>query len=442
MTAVRNPPRGLLASLRHLGPGLILSAAIVGSGELIATTALGAKAGFVLLWVIPLSCLMKVTLQVEYGRQCILRGQSAFGIWNTAHGARIRGLHWTVCAALLFMATVWLGMAGVIGAASQVLMHAFPGTRVEMWVGAVGLLLALLVFHGKYGPIEKIATFLNCVFVAAIIYCNVATQSTPYAYSFEKVTAGFSFGLPKEGLGLAVAVFGITGVASGEIIMYVLWCLEKGYAAWTGPHDGSPEWAARARGWIRVMKMDALLSLTVYTLMTCGFYLLGAAVLHAEGNIADGNELIFELSGILTNVLGPGSVAVFMVCAFSVLFGTMFSNVAGQARMWADMLPILGVGKATAERRRSVIRVLAWVQPALWAVTYISFQRPLGLVVFMGVVNALFLLVVAWQGIVFRYERSWTELRPSRAYDAALWLSVASIVTVAAMMLSTLAGGR
>jgi manganese transport protein len=442
VVAVRNPPRGLFASLRHLGPGLILSAAIVGSGELIATTALGAKAGYVLLWVIPLSCLMKVTLQVEYGRQCILRGQSTFGIWNTGNGLRFRGLHWSVCAALLFMATVWLGMAGVIGAASQVLVHAFPGSRVEWWVGATALLLALLVFHGKYGPIEKIATFLNCVFVAAIIYCNVATQSTAYAYNLDTVTAGFSFRLPHEGIGLAVAVFGITGVASGEIIMYVLWCLEKGYAAWTGPYDGSAEWAARARGWIRVMKTDALLSLAVYTLTTCGFYLLGASVLHSQGTIADGNELIFQLSGILTNVLGPGSVAIFMLCAFSVLFGTMFSNVAGQARMWADMLPILGLGEATAERRRKVVRVLSWVQPALWAVTYVTFQKPLGLVVFMGVMNAVFLLVVAWQGVVFRYERPEPALDPSRAYDAALWLSIASIAAVAAMTLRSLVGGK
>ena len=130
-----------------------------------------------------------------------------------------------------------------------------------------------------------------------------------------------------------------------------------------------------------------------------------------------------------------------MVCAFSVLFGTMFSNVAGQARMWADMLPILGLCEATAEGRRKVVRVLSWVQPALWAVTYVSFQRPLGLVVFMGVMNAVFLLVVAWQGVVSRYERPEPSLNPSRGYDAALWLSIASIVAVAAMTLHSLVGG-
>ena len=45
--AVKEPPEGWRSSLQYLGPGLILSASIVGSGELIATTTAGAQAGFV-----------------------------------------------------------------------------------------------------------------------------------------------------------------------------------------------------------------------------------------------------------------------------------------------------------------------------------------------------------------------------------------------------------
>jgi Mn2+/Fe2+ NRAMP family transporter len=47
LDGVKAPPQGWLESLRYLGPGLIMSASIVGSGELIATTTLGAVAGFV-----------------------------------------------------------------------------------------------------------------------------------------------------------------------------------------------------------------------------------------------------------------------------------------------------------------------------------------------------------------------------------------------------------
>ena len=64
---IKDPPSSWVGRLRYCGPGFILSASIVGSGELIATTTLGAKAGFTTLWVILLSCLVKVALQ-QIGR--------------------------------------------------------------------------------------------------------------------------------------------------------------------------------------------------------------------------------------------------------------------------------------------------------------------------------------------------------------------------------------
>src|SRR4051812_8772138 len=49
---IQDPPATLVKALSQIGPGLILAASIVGTGELINTTALGAKQGFVLLWLI------------------------------------------------------------------------------------------------------------------------------------------------------------------------------------------------------------------------------------------------------------------------------------------------------------------------------------------------------------------------------------------------------
>ena len=55
--------------------------------------------------------------------------------------------------------------------------------------------------------------------------------------------------MPAGTLGAAIAMFGITGVGADEITFYNYWCIEKGYARWTGPNDGS-EWRKRAKGWI------------------------------------------------------------------------------------------------------------------------------------------------------------------------------------------------
>jgi hypothetical protein len=61
-------PKGWGPSIRYFGPGLILSASIVGSGELIATTTLGAQAGFAILWMVIFSTLVKVAVQIELAR--------------------------------------------------------------------------------------------------------------------------------------------------------------------------------------------------------------------------------------------------------------------------------------------------------------------------------------------------------------------------------------
>ncbi|MBO0799464.1 MAG: hypothetical protein J2P31_11645 [Blastocatellia bacterium] len=49
---VIEPPQTISASLRRIGPGMILAASIVGSGELIGTTTLGAQVDYTALWVI------------------------------------------------------------------------------------------------------------------------------------------------------------------------------------------------------------------------------------------------------------------------------------------------------------------------------------------------------------------------------------------------------
>ena len=55
---IQEPPKTLSGIFRRLGPGFVLSAAVVGSGELIATTNLGARAGFITFWIIIVSCLV------------------------------------------------------------------------------------------------------------------------------------------------------------------------------------------------------------------------------------------------------------------------------------------------------------------------------------------------------------------------------------------------
>jgi Mn2+/Fe2+ NRAMP family transporter len=415
-----------------MGPGLILSAAIVGSGELIATTTLGAKAGFGLLWVILLGCTVKVAVQMEYGRFCIAHGQTTFQGWNRVGASGRRMVHWTIYVGALYMLANMAGQAGVLGGASQVMRYAVPGSPLLLWVLANIIIVGLLLSQGRYKPVELVATGLNLVFVLAVLYCVVAVQWTASRYSAADLAGGFSLRLPPDTLSLAIAAFGITGVAAGEIAMYPYWCLEKGYARWTGPNDGSVEWQARARGWSRVMGVDSVVSMLVYTLATCGFYILGATVLRSQDVLADGNALILQLSSMFTDVLGGPARVIFMACAFTVLFSTLFANAAGFSRLWTDFFGLHGLLDWHDARRRSrCIAIVAWAFAASCGVIYGFIQKPLLLVTFMGICNALFLIVVAYQAVLFRYRHTEPALKPGRFYDLAFWISLAAIATMA-----------
>ena len=110
VSAVRDPPRTLAAALRHVGPGLILAATVVGSGELIVTTVLGAETGYVLLWLILLSCAVKVVVQHELGRFTIGTGATTLEALNKIPGPRVR-VSWVIW--------LWLIMVGSLMAAQR-----------------------------------------------------------------------------------------------------------------------------------------------------------------------------------------------------------------------------------------------------------------------------------------------------------------------------------
>jgi Mn2+/Fe2+ NRAMP family transporter len=428
---VRPAPTTLSGQLHQLGPGFILSAAIVGSGELIATTALGAEAGFVTFWVILVSCLMKVALQLEFGKNAIYSGQSTMRALNGLPGPRLGRAHWTLWLWLALQALKFLQVGGIVGGVALVLHMAFPALPTWLWAVLSSLSAALLIYQGRYGWVEKGALLMIGLFTGTILLSLFLLQSTPYAITGSQLLDGLTFRLPPETVGVALAAFGITGVGGDEIMYYSYWCLEKGYAAYTGPYEPTAEWAARARGWIRVMYLDALASMVVYTLVTAAFYLLGASLLHERGPIPEGYAMVETLSRLFTATLGPGAKWIFLVGAFFVLYSTLFTANASWARLYADAFGQFGWLNLTKPgTRQRAVAVLAWVFPAVWCLLFLALRVPKRMILLGGVATSVLLIVVVWAAVQFRYRLLPASLRPSWGYDVALWVSIASILGV------------
>jgi hypothetical protein len=190
---------------------------------------------------------------------------------------------------------------------------------------------------------------------------------------------------------VALAAFGITGVGGDEIMYYNYWCIEKGYAAYTGPRDDSAEWTERARGWIRVMTFDALCSMVVYTTVTAAFYLLGASLLHAqEGQVPEGYAMVETLSRLFTATLGDGARVAFMVGAFFVLYSTLFTATASWSRIFADAFGELGwLNFTNPQARTRAVAQLSWAFPALWCVLYLFIKLPVLMILLGGVATSV-----------------------------------------------------
>ena len=47
---MNNPPKSLWGRLKYIGPSVIVTGSVVGSGSIVMTPLLGAAAGFTLLW--------------------------------------------------------------------------------------------------------------------------------------------------------------------------------------------------------------------------------------------------------------------------------------------------------------------------------------------------------------------------------------------------------
>jgi len=268
------PPTTWLGTLKHLGPGFILSASIVGSGELIATTHLGATAGFVVLWVILVSCFVKVAVQLEFGKQAILTGRTTMESLNALPGPRLGKAHLSIWVWLLLMLFKPLQTGAIVGLVAIILTMLLPGTTVGVWCVIVAIVVSLLVFRGYYGLIEKASLVMMGLFTLLTLVSLFQLQWTPNAIAWPDITSGLSFQMPAAVAWIALGAFGITGVGGDEIMAYNYWLIEKGYARYTGPAEDNQQWADDARGWIRVMYIDAIFSMVVYTVMTVAFFLL------------------------------------------------------------------------------------------------------------------------------------------------------------------------
>lgn len=428
---VIDPPTNWKGTFKRLGPGFILSASIVGSGELFATTLFGAKVGFVCLWIILFSCLVKVAVQIEFGRFTVATGKTSMQALGALPGPQLGRTGWAVWSWFVIQLLKTLQVGGVIGGVALALNALIP-VHPLFWAVVAAIAAMAIIFRGVYSPVEKWSIIMIALFTLFTLVSLIALQWTPFAINWSELGSGFGMTLPDGALLLAIGAFALTGVGGDEILAYNYWLIEKGYAAHTGPEPEDAKereaWLARAKGWVRVMQIDAIVSMLCYTLMTALFYLLGAAILNRQGLNPESGELLEVLSRMYTDTLGPWARTAFMLGAFVVLFSTLLAALAAWSRLFSDAFGRFGWidFEKEADRKKS-IAFLSVAFPIIWTLLFFAFEKPGFMVIIGGSLTTLILFIVVYAALIMRYRWLAPELRPSKTFDIILWISSIAI---------------
>lgn len=487
-----DPPTHPLRIIRCIGPGLIVAGSIVGSGELIATTKTGAEAGFSLLWLIVLGCVVKVFAQVEFGRYAIISGKTTLRALDEVPGPRVKGRgNWLVWYWLVMWLASISQLGGIVGGVGQALAISAPLTQMgrdynevadaetlelfreyqagrtgddsgvdrtaeidakweayraehgasgatpndaAIWATVMAVSTSLILMVGRYGLIQSLSTILVASFTVLTMLNVFLLQGQPdFRVSLAEFFNGLSFQLPESSgnarpIGTALATFGIIGVGASELVVYPYWCLEKGYARFVGKHDGSSQWQQRAVGWMRVMRVDAWGAMFIYTFATVAFYLLGAAILHRVGLNPEKDTMVRTLGVMYVPVFSSWASAIFLFGAFAVLYSTFFVANASHARTFADAMSVVGLIGGDKETMRKWVTRLSGIFPILCLVIYLKFPAPAQLVLLSGVTQGVMLPMLAGAALFFRYRRCVPGLTPGRLWDVMLWVSALAML--------------
>jgi Mn2+/Fe2+ NRAMP family transporter len=345
------------------------------------------------------SCAVKVAVQVEIARWTIATGTPALQGFNRVP-PMIWKLSWVNWVYFILFLSKILQVGGIVGGVAIAFQIMFPFLALELWVGVVVVATIALLFSNAYGWIEKGAFYLVVIFSVITVMIAFGLPLTPFAYTGAEIASGLTFAIPAGTLAVVLGMFGITGVGADEITIYNYWCLEKGYARWTGPRENSQAWLDRAQGWLAVMYKDVLVSLVIYTFATMAFFIMGASVLWRQGLKVAGNEMIIVMSRTYTDTLGPWASTLFLVGAIAVLFSTLWAAVPSNARAYTNWMSLIKPEIwSNPSTRMKFMKGWTVALPIIWAIAYLAVKSPVLMVQIGGIMTGVFLVAVvvaAW----------------------------------------------
>jgi len=413
-TVVESKTPTSFSFLKLAGPGLIVAASGIGSGDVVSATVGGANYGVVLLWAIVVGAFFKFVLNEGIARFQLATGLTALEGWAEYLPAWVKAyfgvylIFWTVAVSAALTNATGLGIANLTG-----------GAISQPW-GAVlhSLIGFVFVLLGGYTGFEKLMKGLVAVMGLTILVCAMLTFQNPAATLRGLLVPTIP---PASGTYVLSIIGGIGG--SITMLSYNYWMREEKIS--------DARFLGYVRGDIAIAYLfTALFGISIMLIANQAFYLSNVKISDAQA--------VPKMAEMLGAILGPFGAYAYSVGFWAAVFASLLGVWQSVPYIYADFYSI--IKKDPEHVRQESIKVtstryrLALLFITLAPMPFAFIRRPLFIIVTYTIVGSLFIPFLAATLLYLNNRVKWTAPVPHNRWttNALLLLILALFVGVGA----------
>ena len=373
VTAPAQPPA--FSFLKLAGPGLIVAAAGIGSGDIVSATVGGANYGVILLWAIATGAFFKFVLNEGIARWQLATGTTVLEGWAEHLPAWVKvyfGIYlvfWTAAVSAALSNATGLGISNLTG-----------GAIPQSW-GAVGhsLFGFAFVWLGGYAGFEKLTKALVAMMGFALLACAILTFH-------DSATTLRGLLVPTIPAGAGPNILSLIGGIGGSItiISYNYWMREEGISG--------PGFLKYVRGDIGIAYLfTAIFGMAVMLTANQAFFIPGVRITDAQA--------IPKMAEMLGTMLGPLGYYAYAVGFWAAVFASLLGVWQSVPYVYADLYGVMK--KLSPEARTEATKVtstpyrLGLLFITLVPLPFAFTGRPILIIVIYTIVGSLFIPFLA-----------------------------------------------
>lgn len=386
-----------------IGPGIVLAAAGVGAGDVVASGVAGASYGMILLWALLIGALFKFFLNEGMARYQLASGET----FMEGYTKKSRWFNYY----FIFYLVIWSFVVGgaLLSGIGLVTSAMFPFISLKAGAVICALIVLSIVISGKYKIFERIMKFL-----ALVMFVTFLISAITVLPSFVELIKGLLIPkIPNEG-GLLISMFKTLALLGGvggtvTIMAYGYWLKEN--------KTTKPEH-------LNGIRVDLLIGYFVTFIFAMCVMIVAAALIHPIGGTIAGKQGIIDLAVSLSQVLGSFGYWAFVIGFWAAVFSSLMSFYQAIPYLFADSLRLLKKKFGKKEEIKINMSNKFYKAYVLYCVfppmLLLFLEQPIFLILAYSVLGALFMPFLALMLLIVGNDKKLGKLKNKAYYNAIM----------------------